>query len=1034
MRHYRSTAAGAGTSYRLRITGTAFAGDAYESDNSADVARSITVGGASQHHTFHTPGDQDWVTFYAPLGYIYAIETANLASAVDTVLDLYNSNGALLASNDDYTGFASRVAYTSTTSQQLFVRVRHYNPVAGNPSLSYDIQVMATPTVAADSYENDNTSALATLVVPGTPNAPAQQGHNFNVPGDVDWISFQTVIGNVYTFETVNLESRCDTIITLIAPDGLTILTRDDDSGPGVGSRIVWTASSSSIYFLHVNHYNQSVGGLSTGYGLRVSTEGTAGTADAYEADNTSAAAKDISVNALAQNHTFHVAGDQDWVYFSARQGVEYTITTADLGTRADTVLELYDPTGTVRLSLNDDYSGYASRIVWTIPAPGLYRVRVYDYFSTVGGSNTNYTLRIIGNEGDNYEPDNASTTARSIVVNGISQTHTSHVAGDQDWVAFTANAGSTYTIATSNLASCSDTVLSLYSSDGSFLTYNDDYSGLASRIVWPVSTSGVLYVNVHQFNSGLAAACTAYDLRVTAVSAIPDAYEPDSTRAVALPITVNGSAQPHTFHLAGDQGWIRFNAVSGSTYTIATSDLGSCGDTVLELYNASNTLLAANDDFIGWASRIVWVATDTSTLFARVRHYRSDMAGSCTSYNLAVAGATIAPDAFEPDDTSVTATSFTVNGTAQTHTFHTTSDFDMVSFSAVANTTYTLYTSNLGTNADTVLVLYDSLGTTALASNDDYIGYGSQIVWTAPSTGDYLLLARPYGATGGRVSTNYDLAIRTGAAFAQSLPAPSVSVNLAGDVGLNPASGNQLHLTTVQVQGNLQVGSEFTTLIRATGRAASYKLNAGIKSEQLELVAVEPLDATGQSFDTTQSDSQNLWQVQQDHAVDLAVTQPWSTDQESTLLRLRWRVLAQPDNKLITLPIALTGVDSDGTAWQAGVATVNLPVNSEIKIESISPTLTDYGQPGFLRIRVLGAAGELPKVVLIDVQTSNETQLPDVSYAPDSSDTLIATIPADVKAGTYKLRLGFLDGSSTVSSTEVQLATIHVFLPMLLR
>ncbi|MCS6889911.1 MAG: bacillolysin, partial [Chloroflexus sp.] len=216
--------------------------------------------------------------------------------------------------------------------------------------------------------------------------------------------------------------------------------------------------------------------GERTGYDLRIGAYGTPATPDEYEPDNTLATAKPINVGA-AQQRNFHVAGDQDWVYFDAVNGIEYTITTSDLGSRADTVLELYNSGGTL-IAANDDYSGLASRIVWTATASARFFVKVRQYNGSVYGANTNYRLNLTSAAPDAYEPDNTLSTARPIVVNGAAQTHTFHTAGDQDWVFFAATSGYSYRIETLNLASCSDTVLELYNSSGTLLAYNDDGGG----------------------------------------------------------------------------------------------------------------------------------------------------------------------------------------------------------------------------------------------------------------------------------------------------------------------------------------------------------------------------------------------------------------------------------------------------------------------------------------------------------------------------------------------------------------------------
>lgn len=93
------------------------------------------------------------------------------------------------------------------------------------------------------------------------------------------------------------------------------------------------------------------------------------------------------------------------------------------------------------------------------------------------------------------------------------------------------------------------------------------------------------------------------------------------------------------------------------------------------------------------------------------------------------------AADAYEPDNSYSTATPITVGAVAQQHTIAPAGDEDWVSFSVTAGETYTLRTAS-GTPAedfDTVLDLYDSDGTTGIASDDDGgEGYYSRIEFTA--------------------------------------------------------------------------------------------------------------------------------------------------------------------------------------------------------------------------------------------------------------------------------------------------------------
>jgi len=113
------------------------------------------------------------------------------------------------------------------------------------------------------------------------------------------------------------------------------------------------------------------------------------------------------------------------------------------------------------------------------------------------------------------------------------------------------------------------------------------------------------------------------------------DAYETDNTHSDAKPITVNGAAQTHNFHIAGDRDWAKFSATAGSAYTITTSNLGTSNDTVLYLYDTNGTTEITHNDNCpasGLASCINnWSAPITGTYYISVSH--STAQGGCTGY-----------------------------------------------------------------------------------------------------------------------------------------------------------------------------------------------------------------------------------------------------------------------------------------------------------------------------------------------------------------------------------------------------------------
>ncbi|MBX7233634.1 MAG: DUF11 domain-containing protein [Caldilineales bacterium] len=98
--------------------------DAFEPDDAANQSRPLELG-LFQQHNFHRPQDEDWSHFDAEAGLIYEIRTAladNLEA--DTLLELYDGDGLLLAANDDLApgNPASRLRFYPGLDGRYFVR------------------------------------------------------------------------------------------------------------------------------------------------------------------------------------------------------------------------------------------------------------------------------------------------------------------------------------------------------------------------------------------------------------------------------------------------------------------------------------------------------------------------------------------------------------------------------------------------------------------------------------------------------------------------------------------------------------------------------------------------------------------------------------------------------------------------------------------------------------------------------------------------------------------------------------------------
>jgi hypothetical protein len=224
-----------------------------------------------------------------------------------------------------------------------------------------------------------------------------------------------------------------------------------------------------------------------------------------------------------------------------------------------------------------------------------------------------------------------------------------------------------------------------------------------------------------------------------------PDSFEPvDNIPNSATAIAVGTPSTGHNFSNVCDWDWFSFNAISGQDYVIETYNLGADADTYLQLFASSNLQnpIAYNDDRCGYESYIYWNCPATGKYYVAASSYDCHTGTTSkqwtgimdTSYSFRVYN--VVPDTYEPDD-SIPGTTIVVGAAAQSHNNHYADDMDAYTFNCTSGNQYTIQTSNLGANSDTVLRIYDSTG--VQITYDDNSGAGgkaSKIVWTADYTG----------------------------------------------------------------------------------------------------------------------------------------------------------------------------------------------------------------------------------------------------------------------------------------------------------
>jgi len=132
------------TSAQYAVSVCPVAADAYENDDTFNLATSITPGIGWQTHNFHADADQDWLQFSGVASATYVLETHNTGGHADTVLTVYDSDGTtVLAANDDAPDDwpASWLRWTAPHTGTFYAQVTHWDPYAYGCTTTYTLRI-----------------------------------------------------------------------------------------------------------------------------------------------------------------------------------------------------------------------------------------------------------------------------------------------------------------------------------------------------------------------------------------------------------------------------------------------------------------------------------------------------------------------------------------------------------------------------------------------------------------------------------------------------------------------------------------------------------------------------------------------------------------------------------------------------------------------------------------------------------------------------------------------------------------------------
>ena len=318
---------------------------------------------------------------------------------------------------------------------------------------------------------------------------------------------------------------------------------------------------------------------------------------------------------------------------------------------------------------------------------------------------------------------DHGNSAANATIVTSDSVTGSLEYNADEDWFAFTGQAGNEYELSV-EMGTMNDSVLYLYGYDGNtnsvqMIVYNDDYSSIdfSSKIYWNCTTTGTYYLKMMAYEPDDLG---TYTINILGGSA--DVTEHGDTYDRATNI-IPGDSIEGSIETGGDVDYFSFSAQSGQTYTF-TTELRSLQDTVMFLYDTNGvTLLDENDDVSEqeYHSSFTFQCQTSGTYYIKVTAYDETLTGTYVLSLTAIAGDDHGND-------YLLATEVNQSEVAGEIEYY--GDTDMFSVSLIGGRAYTISTS-LITLPDSVLTLYGSDGTRVITTNNDYNGYESRIIYT---------------------------------------------------------------------------------------------------------------------------------------------------------------------------------------------------------------------------------------------------------------------------------------------------------------
>jgi hypothetical protein len=160
------------------------------------------------------------------------------------------------------------------------------------------------------------------------------------------------------------------------------------------------------------------------------------------------------------------------------------------------------------------------------------------------------------------------------------------------------------------------DTLLEVYDQWEELIAADDDsgYQGNA-KLTAGLTGAGPVYIKVSAYQG----AAGRYYLHTRFKDPVKaDPFENDDRPANAKDI-LPGSSQERNFTDAADEDWVRLRITDAGTYAISAAAADNYLDTLIELFDANETLLASDDDSGGYWNALLTTRLSPGTYYIKV-------------------------------------------------------------------------------------------------------------------------------------------------------------------------------------------------------------------------------------------------------------------------------------------------------------------------------------------------------------------------------------------------------------------------------